>query len=128
VADKFGSVVITVLSDACEPRHDSKGQLRPWTVYKLEYLGQLARAGNRALEVCTGSEIHHCGSLIADVRRLGAEYLSSISLANAEQLLWWYRSLLETLEARPEWKGRRMVNELRLLAAELARQVRDGER
>jgi hypothetical protein len=62
------------------------------------------------------------------VRRLGAEYLSSISLANAEQLLWWYRSLLETLESRPEWKGRRMVNELRLLAAELARQLRDGER
>lgn len=128
VADKFGSVVITVLSDACEPRHDGKGQLRPWTVYKLEYLGQLARAGNRALEVCTGSEIHHCGSLIADVRRLGAEYLPTISLANAEQLLWWYRSLLETLESRPEWKGRRMVNELRLLAAELARQLRDGER
>ena len=128
VADKFGSVVITVLSDACEPRHDTRGQLRPWTVYKLEYLGQLAQASNRALEVCTGSEIHHCGSLIADVRRLGGEYLSSISLANAEQLLWWYRSLLETLESRPEWKGRRMVNELRLLAAELARQLRDGDR
>lgn len=128
VADKFGSVVITVLSDACEPRHDGKGALRPWTVYKLEYLGQLARASNRALEVCTASEIHHCGSLIADVRRLGAEYLSSISLANSEQLLWWYRSLLETLESRPEWKGRRMVNELRLLAAELARQLRDGDR
>jgi hypothetical protein len=128
VADKFGSVVITVLSDACEPRHDSKGQLRPWTVYKLEYLGQLARASNRGLEVCTASEIHQCGSLIADVRRLGAEYLSSISLANSEQIIWWYRSLIETLDNRPEWKGRRMVNELRLLAADLTRYLTDGDR
>ena len=128
VADKFGSVVITVLSDACEPRHDSRGHLRPWTVYKLEFLSQLSRASSRALEVCAASEIHQCGSLLADVRRLGGEYLPSICLATSEQLLWWYRSLMETLEAKPEWKGRMMINELRLLSADLARQLRDGDR
>jgi hypothetical protein len=62
------------------------------------------------------------------VRRLGAEYLSSISLANSEQIIWWYRSLIETLDNRPEWKGRRMVNELRLLAADLTRYLTDGDR
>jgi len=128
IADKFGSVVITILSDACEPRHDTRGQLRPWTVYKLEYLGQLARASVRALDVCAASEIHQCGSLSADVRRLGVEYLPSISLASSEQLLWWYRSLIETLESRMDGPGRRMVNELRLMAADLARQLRDSDR
>lgn len=128
IADKFGSVVITVLSDACEPRHDGRGHLRPWMVYKLEYLGQLAKAGSRALEVCAASEIHQCGSMLADVRRLGCEYLPSISLAAADQLLWWYRSLLETLESRAEWHGRPMVAELRLLAADLDRQLQDGDR
>ncbi|MEO8199056.1 MAG: HD domain-containing protein [Gemmatimonadota bacterium] len=128
VADKFGSVVITILSDSCEPRHDSRGHLRPWNVYKLEYLEQLSRASNRALEVTAASEIHQCGSLLADVRRLGTEYLTSISLANAEQLLWWYRSLIETMDSRPDWKGRMMVSEMRLLAADLARQLLDGER
>lgn len=127
IADKFGSAVISVLSDCCEPRHDSRGHLRPWNVYKLEYLGQLQRATSRALDVCTASEIHQCGSLIADVRRLGGEYLPSISLASGEQITWWYRLLLESLENRMDWHNRRMLTELRLLAAELGRQLQDDD-
>jgi hypothetical protein len=127
VADKFGSAVITILSDSCESRHDSRGHLRQWNVYKLEYLGQLQRAGSRALDVCAASEIHQCGSLIADVRRLGGEYLPSISLASGEQIVWWYRLLLENLENRQDWSNRRMLPELRLLAAELGRQLKDGD-
>lgn len=127
IADKFGSAVISLLSDCCEPRHDSRGHLRPWNVYKLEYLGQLQRASPRALDVCAASEIHQCGSLIADVRRLGGEYLPSISLASGEQMTWWYRLLLESLDGRQDWQNRRMLTELRLLTAELGRQLQDGD-
>lgn len=128
IADKFGSAVITTLSDCCEPRHDSRGHLRPWNVYKLEYVAQLRKACTRALDVCAATEIHQCGSLIADVRRLGAEYLPSISLASGEQIIWWYRLLIENLESRTDWTNRRMITELRLLAADLARQLHDSDR
>lgn len=128
IADKFGSVVITTLSDAWEPRWDQRGEARPYNVCKLEYLGQLGGAHARALDVCTASEIHLCGSLTTDLRRLGIEYLPTISQATGDQLLWWYRSLLETLDARTDWTHRGMLSELRLLAAELTRHLHPDNR
>lgn len=121
IADKFGSVVITTLADACEPRADHRGGVRPWGAWKMEYLGQLAAACARALDVCVASEIHLCGSLVADVRRLGPEYLRSISEANADELQWWHGLLLEALQARTSWDRREMLIELRGLVATLRR-------
>ncbi|MGE3526094.1 MAG: hypothetical protein AB7I33_09250, partial [Gemmatimonadales bacterium] len=123
IAEKFGSSIIATLSDAYEPRYDARGSLRPWNVTKLEYLGQLEQAQVPALDVCAASEIHQCGSAIADVRRLGPEYLPSVGQASGEELLWWYRSLIEAMDRRTEWPNRRMLQELRLHAAHLARQL-----
>ena len=126
IADKFGSAVISTVTDGCEPRYDDLNHARPWHSVKLEFLGQLRRARNPGLDVCAASEIHLSGSLIADVRRLGPEYLPAVSTASGDEILWWYRSLIETLDARPDWSNRRMLQELRLHAADLARQLKNG--
>ena len=60
--------------------------------------GQLAVAEPRALDICVADEIHACGSTITALRRLGVEYLRTVSRADSEQTIWWYRSMLEILD------------------------------
>ena len=58
-------------------------------------------------------ELHVCGSTITALRRLGLEYLRTVSRAGSDQTIWWYRSMLEILESRSEWPRRDMLSELR---------------
>jgi len=68
-----------------------------------------------------------CGSMIAATRRLGIEYLRTVSQATSEQVLWWYRSMLEVLTARGDWPQRTMLDEIRSLSADLIRTLRQRE-
>ena len=45
-------------------------------------------------------ELHACGSTMTALRRLGMEYLRTVSSAGSAQTIWWYRSLLEVFSAR----------------------------
>jgi (p)ppGpp synthase/HD superfamily hydrolase len=126
IAHKFGPVVLAVAKDALEPKFDRRGE-RPWQPCKQEYLTRLAGAEPRALDICVADEIHACGSTITALRRLGVEYLRTVSRAGSEQTIWWYRSMLEVLEARPDWPRRDMLTELRLMSADLVRGLRESE-
>ena len=127
IADKFGSVVLAVAKDALEPKFDRRGSERAWQSRKQEYLAQLAIAEPRALDICVADEIHSCGSTVTALRRLGVEYLRTVSRAGSEQTIWWYRSMLEIVSAREDWPRRDMLNELRLMSADLVRSLRDYE-
>jgi hypothetical protein len=72
-------------------------------------------------------EIHACGSTVTALRRLGVEYLRTVSRASSEQTIWWYRSMLEILSSRPDWPQRDMLTELRLMSADLVRSLRERE-
>jgi (p)ppGpp synthase/HD superfamily hydrolase len=126
IADKFGPVVLAVAKDALEPKFDRRGE-RAWQARKQEYLSQLAIAEPRALDICVADEIHACGSTITALRRLGVEYLRTVSRASSEQTIWWYRSMLEILTARSDWPQREMISELRLMSADLVRSLRKRE-
>ncbi|MFZ5623978.1 MAG: HD domain-containing protein [Gemmatimonadota bacterium] len=128
IREKFGPVVLAVVLDGVEPRFDERGHERPWQLYKRDYLAQLAVADPRSLDVCIADEIHDCGSAISVIRRLGTEYLDTVSDATRDQTLWWYRSVLEVLERREDWPNRCMLDELRLLSAELMRALGGSER
>jgi (p)ppGpp synthase/HD superfamily hydrolase len=127
VADKFGPVVLAIAADASEPRYTSRGEERPWRACKHDFLAHLAVADPRALDIIAADEIHRCGSTIAALRRLGAEYLRAVSQASSEETIWWYRSLTEVLASRPDWPQRAMLEELRALAADLVRGLRERE-
>ncbi len=127
IAEKFGPVALAVAKDALEPRLDRGGAERPWRPCKQEYLTQLAMAEPRALDICIADEIHACGSTMTALRRLGVEYLCTVSRAGSEQTIWWYRSMLEIVEARSDWPRREMLGELRLLSADLVRSLRQSE-
>ena len=127
IADKFGSVVLAVAMDALEPRYDSRGAERPWRSCKLEFLTHLAEAEPRALDICVADEMQWCGNTATSLRRLGSEYCRTVSRATSEQTIWWYRSMLEVLEARQEWPGQPMLAELRRMSAQLVRSLRQSE-
>jgi hypothetical protein len=126
ICEKFGPVVLAVALDASELRYDERGE-RPWRARKLELLSHLGVAEPRALDVITADEIHRCGSMIAATRRLGGEYLRTVSQASSEQLLWWYRSMFEVLSARADWPLRAMLDEIRALSADLVRSLQQRE-
>ena len=61
------------------------------------------------------------------LRRLGVEYLRTVSRAGSAQTIWWYRSMLEILTSRTDWPQREMMSELRLMSADLVRSLRQRE-
>jgi (p)ppGpp synthase/HD superfamily hydrolase len=127
INDKFGPVVLAVARDALEPKFDRRGGERPWQTCKQEYLTQLATAEPRALDIIVADEIHACGSTMTALRRLGVEYLRTVSSAGSEQTIWWYRSLLEILASRSDWPQRAMLSELRLMSSDMVRSFRQSE-
>jgi (p)ppGpp synthase/HD superfamily hydrolase len=127
IADKFGPVALAIAKDALEPKYDARGTERGWQACKQEYLGQLAAAEPRALDICVADELHACGSTITALRRLGVEYLRAISRAGSAQTIWWYRSMLEILDSRADWPRREMLSELRILSTDLVRGLRLSE-
>lgn len=126
IAEKFGSVALAVAKDALEPKYDWRGE-RAWQPCKQEYLTQLAIAEPRALDIIVADELHACGSTMTALRRLGVEYLRTVSRAGSEQTIWWYRSLLEILSTRSDWPRREMLSELRLMSADMVRSLRQSE-
>ena len=127
ISEKFGPVVLAVAKDAIEPKYDRRGTERPWQPCKQEYLTQLAIAEPRALDIIAADEIHTCGSTMTALRRLGVEYLRTVSRAGSDQTIWWYRSLIEILSARSDWPRREMLSELRFMSADIVRGLRQSE-
>ncbi len=117
---KFGTMVWQAVDQASEPRYDRFGRERSWKACKMDYLAKLTRAEPRVLDVCAATEIHLSGSALADLRRLGAEYLETIGPASTEQTLWWHGTLLEMLEHHATWTRPPMLHEFQTLAAQLA--------
>ncbi len=127
IADKFGPVVLAVAMDAVEPKVDRFGDERPWQACKRDHLGHLANAEPRALDIIAADEIHTCGSTMTALRRLGVEYLRTVTRASSAETMWWYRSALEILSSRTDWPRRDMLAELRQMSADLVRGLRRSE-
>ena len=124
---KFGSVVLAIARDAVETRFDARGIELPWRAVKHDYLAHLGVAEPRAVDICVADEIHSAGLTLTALRRLGAEYVRTVSSASSEQTIWWYRSLLELLEDRSDWQRHEMLEELRALSTDVVRALRAHE-
>jgi hypothetical protein len=124
IGDKFGPVILAIARAAVEPDLTPDGGLRrTWATERVDLLAHLGTLEPRTLSIRAAEEILACGSALADVRRLGREYLPTVATAPGEQLVWWYRAVAEVLDRHEEWPRREMVAELRLLTAELAAEV-----
>jgi hypothetical protein len=104
---------------ATDPRFDPLGRERTWKASRFEALARLAASSARVADVWMGSEIHLCGVVLTDIRRLGVEYARGVAPAPPGELLWWHRSLLEVLAARGSDLRGSLLAELRLLMEEV---------
>lgn len=120
IAAKFGEPVAEVLRQVVEPRYDGRGKERGWEACKLDFLAGLGVADRRALEVSAATEIQLCGSVLADVRRLGVEYLSGYAPGGATAVVRWFREVVDTMERHPVGPPPGMLAELRDLTGRLA--------
>lgn len=122
VGEKFGHMIQAIAVEAMGPPigPERKSLSRTWESAQCDVLEHFAEAEPRTLDVRAGYEIISCGALVADVRRLGPEYLSQVASATGPQLIWWYRSIAETLDQHEAWQTRGMLTELRLLTTQLA--------
>ncbi len=127
ITEKFGPMVHGVAMEAMGPPvgPERKSLSRTWESAQCDVLEHFAEAEPRTLDVRAGYEIISCGALLADVRRLGPEYLSQVAPATGPQLVWWFRSFAETLDQNEAWTRRAMLTELRLLTTSLGEAVRE---
>lgn len=127
ITEKFGPMVHGVAMEAMGPPvgPERKSLSRTWESAQCDVLEHFAEAEPRTLDVRAGYEIISCGALLADVRRLGPEYLSQVAPATGPQLVWWFRSFAESLDQNEAWTRRAMLTELRLLTTSLAEAVRE---
>jgi hypothetical protein len=123
IREKFGEQVSAILAQVIEPRFDNRGKERSWEAYKLDFLAGLTLADQR--EVAAAQEIHLCGSLLTDVRRLGTEYLSGYAPGGASAVLRWFQDVVDALERHPVGPKPGMLAELRALSGRLADQAED---
>jgi (p)ppGpp synthase/HD superfamily hydrolase len=119
IACRFGGQVAAAVTAASEPRFDPLGRERTWKTSRFEALARLAGASPRVIEIWIATEIHCCGRALSDIRRLGAEYARSVAPAPPDELLWWYRALLEVLESRGADCRPALLAELRALSREV---------
>jgi hypothetical protein len=126
IVEKFGALIHAVAVEAMGPPASPgrKSLSRTWESAQCDILEHFADAEPRTMDVRAAYEIIACGALLADVRRLGVEYLPQVAPATGEQLVWWFRSFAETLDRNEAWTRRTMLTELRLLTSQLAEAVR----
>lgn len=120
IGTKFGEPVLGVVLQVMEPRYDARGRERGWEACKLDYLANLGLCDQRALDVSAANEIHQCGSLVTDVRRLGSEYLSDYAPGGGAAVLRWFKKVIQAYEAHPNGPRPGMLAELRDLNLKLA--------
>jgi len=116
---RFGPAVRRIV-DGCS---DSDTHPKPpWRARKEAYIAHLAEAPSAVLRVSAADKLHNARAILSDYRAVGEELWQRFS-ADREQVLWYYRSLVEVFlraGAPPGLLGEleRVVTELESLVAE----------
>jgi (p)ppGpp synthase/HD superfamily hydrolase len=91
--------IVEALSDSLADTDagEAKG---PWRERKEAYLARLAGDDDRVLLVSACDKLHNARSLLTDLRRHGPSTWQRFTQADADQQLWYFRSLVEALVPR----------------------------
>ncbi|HXI19540.1 MAG TPA: HD domain-containing protein [Gemmatimonadales bacterium] len=119
VAAKFPAEVNRIIQQVLEPRFDTRRKTRSWEASKFDFLASLTQADPAALDVCAAREIHQCGTLLTELRRLGLEYVAGSAPGGATAVLDWFDGVIRILEGHPVGPRPGMLMELRDLAGRL---------
>ena len=101
IADQFGDNVAHIV-EACSDDSPPLGhKKRPWRIRKNHHIEQLRKAPPSVLLITAADKLHNARSLMADYRQLGDAIWDRFN-AGPEDILWYYRSVMEALDKGDE--------------------------
>ncbi|MGH3959361.1 HD domain-containing protein [Mycobacterium sp.] len=107
IRERFGADVALIVSECSDTFETPKP---PWRERKEYYIRCLVDASDEAILVSLADKLHNARAILRDFRDLGDELWQRFNVADPQQHLWYYRSLLEVYTDRIDnW----MVDELR---------------
>lgn len=95
VRARFGGAVAEIVRHCSEVKTDDEGRKRPWIDRKRDHLAALIEASAPARAVVLADKLHNLVSIECDLRD-GLPVWSHFH-AERSQVLWYYRTAIETL-------------------------------
>ncbi|MDQ4127473.1 MAG: HD domain-containing protein [Actinomycetota bacterium] len=115
---RFGEAVAEIVAGCTDTYEEPKP---PWRERKERYLAHLATAPDPVRLVSTADKLHNARSMLADYRAVGEDLWDRFT-GGREGTLWYYRAVVESLEARNVdpivQELDRVVRELEILAGD----------
>lgn len=96
IEEKFGTTVRDIVLE-CSDRGDD--QDTPWRFRKDAYLASIPRKSEAAILVTSCDKLHNATMILNDLRNDGLSVFSRFS-AGRDEVLWYYRQLLDRLSMR----------------------------
>lgn len=123
---------IPEIVEACSDSVLEPGEVElPWKERKLAYLASIPAKSASALRVTTADKLHNARAILSDYRAAPdkAAFWKRFSQGEAAPMLWYYRSLVETLgEVYPGRLADELARTVDELAAEVQRQSQISNR
>ncbi len=117
VREGFGEQVAAIVGFCSEVKLDPEGKKRPWIDRKRQHLEEIQHATDSARAVVLADKLHNLISIKLDL----VDGLNVWSTFNAgqDQVLWYYRSMLDACRSEDP-RLARLADECRSLLAEVA--------
>jgi HD domain len=110
IQERFGDRVARIVEGCTDGVPDENGQKPDWRPRKERYVAHLRDAHDDVLLVSACDKLHNARAIVTDLGSIGCEVFKRFS-ATPDQILWYYRSLLEVFESR--LPGTALARELR---------------
>jgi hypothetical protein len=98
-AEPYTENVVAII-DGCTDDSPAAGQpKKPWRTRKKAYIAHIAQVSPSVLLVSAADKLHNARAIAADYSDLGEELWSRFN-ASRDDILWYYRALLEAFDGR----------------------------
>lgn len=115
--EEFGDRVVGIVRGVTK-----NDDIHDWHEQCRDYLRNLHdNAPDESVVVSAADKIHNLMSVIADHEVMGDEVWQKFTVKNADDQLWWYESVLDTIKKRQA--PPRLINKLAGLIVELREQL-----
>ena len=116
VRNRFGADVADAVLDSAE----AKTETDEWLPRKESYIEHMTTASSMALRVSLADKVHNLRAIVDDYRRLGDALWSRFNAPGPDDVVWYYRSLIDVYERRCDELNSARVLELRRLIGQLS--------
>jgi 8-oxo-dGTP pyrophosphatase MutT (NUDIX family) len=100
IRGRFGDRVAAIVRSCSDSETSNRAEKDPWRVRKARYLDHLRTTPDKgALGVSAADKLHNARAILADYRTHGEELWSRFN-AGRDDLLWYYRSLVDIFGER----------------------------